>query len=627
MIALVVAAGMNLFSYWNSDRMVLSMHGAQEVDARTAPDLYRLVQELASRAGLPMPRVYLIDNPQPNAFATGRNPEHAAVAVTTGLLNTLSREEVAGVIAHELAHIKNRDTLIMTITATIAGAISMLAQFGMFFGGNRDNNNGMGIIGTLAMVILAPIAAMLVQMAISRTREYAADRMGAQIAGEPSSSRRRSPAHRERRARRSRTSRPSAIPRPRTCSSSTRCRVQRMDNLFSTHPATENRIAALMQLAAQMGRGGYAPSGAAAPGARPAHGPWGGGSAAVRGAKIAQSETEPSGFGFVTMAKVIRRPFGASGRRSAGKRIIMTPAARRAAPAEVPGLTARRIAADILDNVLRRHRPLDARARRRRTHPGLAGARRPRPRAGAQAGRDRAAPPRHAAASARQIPRLGLSQGCAARRDRAADRRRADPVPRRAGPCGGRSQRAAGAGGPPRRAISRPDQRGAAPGRRAKGRTLLADARCRAARHAAMAVRALEQELRRRHRARDRDRARPRAAARSHREGRCRKLGAAPARPRAADRHACAPTTQGLVSLLPGYNEGAWWVQDAAAALPARLLGDVAGQARRRSLRRAGRQDRAARAGRRARHRGRPLGQSARARARQSRRGSACRPT
>ena len=185
MIALVIAAGMNLFSYWNSDRMVLSMHGAQEVDARTAPDLYRLVQELAGRAGLPMPRVYIIDNPQPNAFATGRNPENAAVAATTGLLNTMSREEVAGVMAHELAHIKNRDTLIMTITATIAGAISMLAQFGMFFGGNRENNNGMGIIGTLAMVILAPIAAMLVQMAISRTREYAADRMGAEIVGEP----------------------------------------------------------------------------------------------------------------------------------------------------------------------------------------------------------------------------------------------------------------------------------------------------------------------------------------------------------------------------------------------------------------------------------------------------------
>src|ERR1043165_2271354 len=174
LIAFVIAAGMNLFSYWNSDRMVLSMHGAQEVDARTAPDLHRLVQDLAGRAQLPMPRVYLMDNPQPNAFATGRDPDHAAVAVTTGLMNALSREEVAGVVAHELAHIKNRDTLIMTITATIAGAISMLAQFGMFFTGNRDNNSGgMGIIGTLAMVILAPIAAMIVQMAISRTRGHA----------------------------------------------------------------------------------------------------------------------------------------------------------------------------------------------------------------------------------------------------------------------------------------------------------------------------------------------------------------------------------------------------------------------------------------------------------------------
>jgi heat shock protein HtpX len=276
MIALVIAAGMNLFSYWNSDRMVLSMHGAQEVDARTAPDLYRLVQELAGRAQLPMPRVYLMDNPQPNAFATGRDPDHAAVAVTTGLMNALSREEVAGVVAHELAHIKNRDTLIMTITATIAGAISMLAQFGMFFTGNRENNNGMGIIGTLAMVILAPIAAMIVQMAISRTREYAADRMGAQIAGEPmwlvsGLQRIENAAHQ--------------IPNETAEHNPATAHMfiinplsgQRMDNLFSTHPATENRVAALMQLAAEMGRGGYA---------RPApprqtataRGPWGGGS-------------------------------------------------------------------------------------------------------------------------------------------------------------------------------------------------------------------------------------------------------------------------------------------------------------------------------------------------------------
>src|SRR3954451_18704484 len=189
MIALFIAAGMNLVTYWNADRLVVSMHDAHEVDETTAPDLVRLVRDLARTAGLPMPRVYLMDNPQPNAFATGRDPQHAAVAVTSGLLNTLSREEVAGVIAHELGHIRNRDTLIMTITATIAGAISMLAQFGMFFGGgHRDNNSGgggMGIIGTLLMVILAPLAAMLVQMAISRTREYSADRIGAEMLGDP----------------------------------------------------------------------------------------------------------------------------------------------------------------------------------------------------------------------------------------------------------------------------------------------------------------------------------------------------------------------------------------------------------------------------------------------------------
>jgi heat shock protein HtpX len=278
MIALVVAAAMNLFSYWNSDKLVLSMHGAQEVDARAAPDLYALVQQLAGRAGLPMPRVYLMDNPQPNAFATGRDPEHAAVAVTAGLLQTLSRDEVAGVIAHELAHIKNRDTLIMTITATIAGAISMLAQFGMFFGGsNRENQGGMGVIGSILMVILAPIAAMLVQMAISRTREYAADRMGAEISGNPMGlasalARISNTAHQVENdtAERNPATAHLFIINPLS--------GHRMDNLFSTHPATENRIAALQELAQTMG--GYA----AAP-ARPAprsgsapRGPWGGGS-------------------------------------------------------------------------------------------------------------------------------------------------------------------------------------------------------------------------------------------------------------------------------------------------------------------------------------------------------------
>ena len=223
MIALVIAAATNLFAYWNSDRMVLSMYGAHEVDRQTAPDLYNLVAELAGRAGLPMPRVFVMDEAQPNAFATGRNPQNAAVAVTTGLMHSLSREELAGVIAHELAHIKNHDTLLMTITATIAGAISMVAQFGAFFGGNRDNNHGPGIIGSIAMMILAPLGAMLVQMAISRTpntpptisaRAFAASRCGLRL---------RCPRLPARRTR-CRTWRPSAIRRRRTCSSSTRCR-------------------------------------------------------------------------------------------------------------------------------------------------------------------------------------------------------------------------------------------------------------------------------------------------------------------------------------------------------------------------------------------------------------------
>lgn len=187
-VAFVAALGMNLFSYWNSGDMVLSMYGAREVDARTAPQFHGIVARLAERAGLPMPRVFIIENDQPNAFATGRDPEHAAVAATTGLLHRLSPEEVAGVMAHELAHVKNRDTLIMTITATIAGAVSMLANFGLFFGGSNNGergNNPLGMIGTILAAILAPIAASLVQMAISRTREYEADRLGAEICGRP----------------------------------------------------------------------------------------------------------------------------------------------------------------------------------------------------------------------------------------------------------------------------------------------------------------------------------------------------------------------------------------------------------------------------------------------------------
>jgi len=180
-IALLAAFGMNFYTYWNSDKAVLHMHGAQPVDARSAPELWNMTQQMSERAGMPMPALYIIETEQPNAFATGRNPDNAAVAVTRGLINNMSRNEVAGVVAHELAHIKNRDTLTMTITATLAGAVSMLANFAMFFGGGRDRP--MGIIGTLAMMILAPMAAGMVQMAISRVREYEADAEGAAICG------------------------------------------------------------------------------------------------------------------------------------------------------------------------------------------------------------------------------------------------------------------------------------------------------------------------------------------------------------------------------------------------------------------------------------------------------------
>ncbi|WP_047453800.1 zinc metalloprotease HtpX [Rhizobium rhizogenes] len=258
MIALVVAAGMNFFSYWNSDRMVLSTYGAQEVDERSAPEFYGIVRDLARNAGLPMPKVYLYDNPQPNAFATGRNPQNAAVAASTGLLHALTPEEVAGVMAHELAHVQNRDTLTMTITATLAGAISMLGNFAFFFGGRRDSNNPLGAIGVLAAMIVAPLAAMLVQMAISRTREYSADRRGAEICGNPLSLASalgkiaRGAAH---------------IPNEEAEGHPATAHMfiinplsgARMDNLFSTHPNTENRIAALHDMA-RHGGGGAGPS-------------------------------------------------------------------------------------------------------------------------------------------------------------------------------------------------------------------------------------------------------------------------------------------------------------------------------------------------------------------------------
>lgn len=247
-IALVVAAGMNVVTWWSSDRMVLRMQNAVPLGPGDVRGLHDLVAELARAAGLPVPAVYLIDTPQPNAFATGRNPQNAAVAVTSGLLGSLTREELAGVIAHELAHIRNHDTLIMTVTATFAGAISMLANFGMFFGGRRDN--GPGPIATIAMMILAPLAAMLVQMAISRTREYAADRAGAEICGHPlwlasALSKIASGA--------ARIDNPAAEANPAAAHMFIVNPLHggARDNLFATHPATENRIAALRAMVAQ----------------------------------------------------------------------------------------------------------------------------------------------------------------------------------------------------------------------------------------------------------------------------------------------------------------------------------------------------------------------------------------
>ncbi|OKH87593.1 zinc metalloprotease HtpX [Thalassospira sp. TSL5-1] len=251
-IALLFAGGMNIFAYWNSDSMVLRMRRAQEVDENTAPELVGIVRQLAQRAELPMPKVYIIDNPQPNAFATGRNPEHAAVAATTGLLQLLNANQIAGVMAHELAHVKNRDTLTMTITATLAGAISALANFAMFagiFGGHRENNNNpLGGFGMILMALLAPLAAGLVQMAISRTREYEADRIGAEICGHPlwladALARLDHGVHS--------VPNPDAERNPATAHMyiANPLSGKGMDNLFATHPSMENRIAKLREMA------------------------------------------------------------------------------------------------------------------------------------------------------------------------------------------------------------------------------------------------------------------------------------------------------------------------------------------------------------------------------------------
>ncbi len=298
MIAFLIAAGMNFFSYWNADKMVLRMHHAVEVSEQTAPEYFGIVRDLSASAGLPMPKTYLIQNAQPNAFATGRNPQNAAVAATTGLLERLSYEEVAAVMAHELAHVQNRDTLTMTITATLAGAISMLGNFAFFFGGNRDNNNGFGFIGVLVAMIVAPLAAAMVQMAISRTREYSADRRGAEICGNPlwlASALDKIARNAQR------IHNPDAEHNPASAHLFiiNPLSGERMDNLFSTHPATENRIAALQAMAEQA-------VGASKRAEPSQQGPWGHAEENVTRPEPAQPRSNPWG----------RNPTGPRGRNS-----------------------------------------------------------------------------------------------------------------------------------------------------------------------------------------------------------------------------------------------------------------------------------------------------------------------
>ncbi|WP_336485493.1 M48 family metalloprotease [Methylobacterium nigriterrae] len=276
--ALGIAVLTNLYAYWRSDHLALAAHGAREVDRSTAPDLVAMVADLAARAGLPTPRVYVIESAQPNAFATGRNPANAAVAATTGLLAALDRDEVAGVMAHELAHIRNRDTLTMTVSATLAGAIATLAQFGFLFGGRGDARPNPLI--AMATAILGPIAAMIVQFAISRSREYAADREGGLICGDPLSLAR---ALERIEAGVRRFTSPSAESHPATAPLFivNPLAGRGIDNLFSTHPATRNRIAALEGLAAEMRgsaqdrTGRSSDTSGAGPPRRGGPGPWG----------------------------------------------------------------------------------------------------------------------------------------------------------------------------------------------------------------------------------------------------------------------------------------------------------------------------------------------------------------
>ncbi|MEW6314043.1 MAG: zinc metalloprotease HtpX [Pseudomonadota bacterium] len=246
LLALAFGGAMNVWAYWNSDKVVLRMYNAREVDAASAPQFYNMVRELSQRAGLPMPKVYLIDEAQPNAFATGRDPEHAAVAATTGILRLLSERELRGVMAHELAHIRHRDTLISTISATVAGAISSLAQFGMLFGGGRQR--GVHPALALLVMILAPIAAMLIQFAISRSREFEADRGGADICGDPQSL---ASALQKIERYAHGTPMDAAEHHPETAQMMIINPLSGggMSSLFSTHPQTQERVARLLALA------------------------------------------------------------------------------------------------------------------------------------------------------------------------------------------------------------------------------------------------------------------------------------------------------------------------------------------------------------------------------------------
>jgi len=260
-IAFLFAAGTNLFAYWDSDKMVLSMYRARQVDDSSAPDLVHIVRQLSDADGLPMPKVFIAENDQPNAFATGRSPEHAAVCVTTALLNRVSKVELAGVLAHELSHVKNRDTLTMTIVATLAGAVSMLANFAFFLGGGDRRNNPLGFVGVLLVMLFAPIAAMLVQMAVSRSREFEADRSDAMLSGRPlwlaSALRRIEDAAEQ-------TENPEAETHPATAHMFIINPLHGggLSSLFASHPSTDERIARLQAMAGEMGQA-------------PKPGPWG----------------------------------------------------------------------------------------------------------------------------------------------------------------------------------------------------------------------------------------------------------------------------------------------------------------------------------------------------------------